>query len=152
MNVKSVALSLAIMTLGACASAPTIFDADPRQWGDEHQTRIQSLPLLGYSGVCDLARRQANAAGKSPAEKMLLAELRRRGLTGRDIELIGDPKHIYGTGMSFHGLSCALARVPPTNRAFYPGIGHQWQAITGEGYVYLVGDGTPEGMRVRSWN
>jgi hypothetical protein len=26
------------------------------------------------------------------------------------------------------------------------------RAITGEGFVYLEGNGTPEGMRIKSWN
>jgi uncharacterized protein (AIM24 family) len=54
--------------------------------------------------------------------------------------------------MTFNGLSCALRFEPRTNKAFYSGIGHRWQAITGEGFVYLEGNGTPEGMRIKSWN
>jgi hypothetical protein len=83
---------------------------------------------------------------------MLVAELRNRGLTGRDVEIISNPKATYGTQMTFNGLSCALRFEPRTNKAFYSGIGHRWQAITGQGFVYLEGNGTPEGMRIKSWN
>jgi hypothetical protein len=153
MNLLKVATTIgAMLAITACTPAPTIFDDDPRQWGAVHQQRIDSLPLLGRNGVCDYARRQANANGLSNAQAMLIAELRRRGLTSRDIEIINSGRHIYGTGMSFNGLSCALRFQPKTNKAFYSGVGHRWQAVTGEGYVYLEGDGTPEGMRIRSWN
>lgn len=147
------AISAAVV-LGGCAvgPAPTIFDDDPRTWGPTHQARLASLPLLGYGGVCDLTRRQLNDFGQSKAENMLEAELKRRGLTNRDIELITDREAIYGTGMTFTGLSCALRREPRTNKAFYGGVGHRWQADTGFGYVYLEGNGTDRGMRVTSWN
>ena len=149
---RTAALIGAMLAIIGCAPAPTMFDDDPRQWGAAHQERIRSLPLLGNGGVCDLARGQANALGQSPAQKMLVAELRNRGLTGRDVEIISNPKATYGTQMTFNGLSCALRSEPRTNKAFYSGIGHRWQAITGQGFVYLEGNGTPEGMRIKSWN
>jgi hypothetical protein len=143
----------AMLLVAACAPpAPTIFDDDPGAWGAKHQDRIRSLPLLGHGGVCDLTRRKVNALGQTSAERMLRAELKRRGLIRRDIEIITDIKSIYGTGMTFTGLSCALLFEPKTNKAFYSGIGHRWQAVTRAGYVYLEGDGTKPGMRVRSWN
>jgi hypothetical protein len=142
-----------MLLVAACGPpAPTIFDDDPRAWGATHQDRIRSLPLLGYGGVCDLTRRQVNLLGQTSAEIMLRAELKRRGLIERDIEIITDKISIYGTGMTLTGLSCALRFEPETNKAFYSGIGHRWQAVTGEGYVYLEGDGTERGMRVTSWN
>jgi len=151
---KTTASIGAMLAILACAPTParTIFDDDSRQWGATHQERIKSLPLLGNGGVCDLARKQANELVQSSAETVIISELRRRGLTRRDVELIGSIKNIYGTEMTFNGLSCALGFTPKTNKAFYSGIGHRWQAITGEGYVYLEGNGTPEGMRIKSWN
>lgn len=54
--------------------------------------------------------------------------------------------------MSYIGLVCAIGHDMQVNKAFYPSVGHRWQAITGEGYVYLEGDGTPEGMKITAWN
>lgn len=73
-----------------------------------------------------------------------------RGLTKRDVELVLGGS--YGTGMTFNGLKCLVGYEPPVNASFYPGIGHQWQAVLGDEYVYLEGDGTAGGMRVTSWN
>jgi len=121
---RTAALIGAMLAIIGCAPAPTMFDDDPRQWGAAHQERIRSLPLLGNGGVCDLARGQANALGQSPAQKMLVAELRNRGLTGRDVEIISNPKATYGTQMTFNGLSCALRLSLGLIKSFYSGIGH----------------------------
>ena len=147
-------LAVFTMLLVAACGPPalTIFDGDSKAWGATQQDGLRSLPLLGRGGVCDLTRRQVNLLGQISSEIMLRAELKKRGLIKRDIEIIADRESIYGTGMTFSGLSCALGFEPETNKAFYSGIGHRWQAVTGEGYVYLEGDGTERGMRVRSWN
>lgn len=78
--------------------------------------------------------------------------LRRHGLTGRDLELLRSRDRSFGTGQTFRGLTCSLGYAPRVNRAFYPGTGHNWQAILGSQYVYLRGDGSETGMKVYAWN
>ena len=86
----------------------------------------------------------------------LAKQFRKRGLNRRDIDVLFDTNSDFGTGMSFNGLSCSIRYGRVINRAFYPGIGHQWQYETGSGgatqYVYLQGNGEPSGMIVTSWN
>lgn len=126
---------------------------------------MQYVAELGPGGLCQAA---AQVQGKHQVQlalgnefayftaedrAVLEPEFRRRGFSRRDIEILLDPDHLYGTGMSFRGLSCALGYEPSVNDAFYPGAGHQWQAaLPGYRFVYLEGNGTKAGMRVTAWN
>lgn len=79
--------------------------------------------------------------------------LRGAGLTSRDFELLRNGGQSFGTGQTYVGLVCSLGYEPNVNKAFYPGIGNQWQVVTQyQTYIYLQGDGTERGMRVTSWN
>lgn len=97
-----------------------------------------------------LRRIPMDAADRAAMERALT----QAGLSSRDIELMRTGRMAYGTGQSFLGLSCSFGFVPRVNTSFYQGTGHQWQAVIPEArrYIYLRGDGTPEGMRVTSWN
>lgn len=82
----------------------------------------------------------------------IFSEIRKLGLNRRDIEILRDQEHVYGTGMSYRGLECAGGGKLYPNKAFYSGLGHRWQVPFGSGFVYLEGDGTEAGMRVTAWN
>lgn len=146
------------LVLAGCAVTPDRFSVvnRPSDWTAETRQAFVSLPTMGYRGVCDIAR-QVGYAYASPAvfakdRAILGAELKRRGMTARDRELILDPDVTYGTGMTYRGLECAAGGTLSPNTAYYAGVGHRWQVPFGSGFVYLEGNGTPEGMRVTAWN
>ena len=153
----------AALALAGCAVLPPL--ERPSKWTPEQRQAMQDAAELGPGGLCQAA---AQVQGKHQVQlalgdsftyftkddrAILAPEFKRRGFSPRDIEILLDPDHLYATGMSFRGLSCALGYEPPVNDAFYPGAGHQWQAVLpGYRYVYLEGDGTKSGMRVKAWN
>ena len=143
---------LAALAVAGCAGAMNV--QAPSTWTAEQRILVQDLPDLGPMGFCALAARAKStpATFSTTDRAAVTAELRRRGYSGRDLELLTDPAANFGTGMTFRGLSCAIGYEPRINDAFYPGIGHQWQAVTPGSYVYLEGDGTKAGMRVKAWN
>jgi hypothetical protein len=146
---------VAAATVAACGPPPPnafTRDAPPAQWtAEQRQVAVDTHPF-GWYGICVIA--QDNFGPKlTEADKRVVAEiLHRKGYTARDVELITDGSVVYGTGMTYRGLECAGGGRLFPNRAFYPGTGHQWQVPFGSGFVYLEGDGTPEGMRVTAWN
>jgi len=155
------AAALAV-TVAACEPSPqfqafsAVAGRPPSAWSPDE---MRAVPT---AGLCDFSRRGAYATSAAPAVRTaytrddligLEAEMRRRGLRARDIEILRLRNRSYGTGQSFDGLVCSIGYTPKVNEAFYSGIGHRWQAILeGGDYVYLEGDGTPSRMLVTGWN
>ena len=150
---KKICLAIvAAASLGACAPQGTSYffldRKTPSQFTPEELVFFENQFYMTYCQQILAKRAIYTMADRSIAS----AGLKNRGMSSREIEIILDPTLAYGTGMTFKGLSCSLGYEPQTNRSFYQGVGHRWQAVTGNGYVYLEGDGTERGMRVTSWN
>jgi hypothetical protein len=140
--------AIAALAVTACGTAMN-FSAPPSAWSSETLSHFHNQ---GRGIQCRILQ-NAKARSNSPEDSAFITnEYRRLGLNKRDIEVLNDPEHIYGTGMSFAGLECAAGSNLGKNTAFYPGSGHQWQVPFGSGYVYLRGDGTDQGMKVYAWN
>ena len=125
----------------------------PSQMDAETRAAFDALPLMGSGIQLSLCRHISdNIYHRVAADIPLYTQaLEKRGLSSREASLIlaGD----YGTGMTWRGLSCLEGAAPQINASFYPGVGHQWQAVLpGPAFVYLRGDGTPAGMKVYAWN
>ena len=151
MRTKIMALS-AFTFLTACVSGTSLFFLDnktPSTFTPEERAFFDKLPTYDINGYCVTVKNKL-ASYTAADRKIVAAGMHARGLTKRDVELVMDGS--YGTGMTFNGLKCLVGYEPPVNASFYPGIGHQWQAVLGDEYVYLEGDGTVGGMRVTSWN
>jgi hypothetical protein len=157
MKAKIFAISL-IMCGCTATDYPDLFlvTTQPTEWSEYARS---SLSKKGILEICSAYNRGGSMTGGnlhpySVADfKIIEVELKRRGLTGRDIELLRSRRQTYGTGQTYTGLICSLVYEPQINQAYYPGIGNQWQAVLyGGDYVYLEGDGTPRGMHVTSWN
>ena len=142
-----------IAILAACASGTSLFFLDnknPSEFSPEERAYFDGMPSVEGNSYC-LAVKNRRASYSQKDVSIVGDGLRKRGFSGRDVELILDGS--YGTGMSFPGLVCLVSYEPQVNTSFYPGVGHQWQAVLANGdYVYLEGDGTRGGMRVTSWN
>jgi len=142
-----------IAVLAACVSGTSLFFLDnktPITFTPEERAFFDKLPTDGINGYCVTVKNKL--ASYTTADRQIVkAGLTKRGMTSHDADLILGGN--YGTGMTFPGLACLVGYEPPVNTSFYPGIGHQWQAVLANGdYVYLEGDGTRGGMRVTSWN
>lgn len=128
---------------------PTAFSAEKRSVvASDLKTVCYLYQNGGYATLEEQVRRPYSAADF----KLLEAMMRKHGMNNRDIQLVRSRDQTFGTGQTWKGLTCSLGMVPRVNKAFYPGIGHQWQAIVGSQYIYLRGDGTEAGMRVHAWN
>lgn len=130
----------------------TFRNIPPQSWSEKERLAFQSAPTFE---LCTLY--QGGFAGGAPLSQADFAiyerELRRRGMTARDIELLQRRSQTFGTGQSWQSLQCSVPSVRIVNRSFYPGLGHTWQTRTSGGqFIYLQGDGTEANMRVRSWN
>ena len=152
------ALTVAFFALTGCgeeANGRMMF-AQPSQMDAEGLATLEGLPLLagmeGRSyGVCN--HFAINRDGMTSADLAIYRKVfSQSSLTSRDIELMESDS--WGTGQSLLGLTCVLGYLPQINRAFYLGVGHQWQVVTNNNrsFIYLQGDGTETGMRVTSWN
>jgi hypothetical protein len=142
------------LVLAGCIPAGTTFGfltrKAPSQFSPQELAYFNGMPNLGAFGYCDIIAKQYASYSKADMA-IVRAELTRRGFTKRDADLILEGN--YGTGQTFKGMTCSLGYSPQVNTAFYPGVGHRWQAVTaGRSYIYLEGNGTPEGMRVTAWN
>lgn len=119
------------------------------------KAEIQTMSEIDF---CSYLLISEGVAGWSDADASVARqELARRGFSSRDAELIARQGTNWGTGMSYRGLKCTNGRwdggFDSVNKAFYPGLGHQWQVDMGNfDFVYLKGDGTDGGMRVHAWN
>lgn len=139
--------------LAGCAAGTSLFFLDtktPSQFSPEERAYFDGLPTFGLNGYCAVA--VPKVARFTPSDRAIVSTgLQKRGMTKRDVELLLLGQ--YGTRMTFSGLSCLVGGQPPVNTAFYPGVGHRWQAVMPNGdFVYLEGDGTPKGMHVTAWN
>lgn len=148
-------LAVVIVALGACNDPSGTSVAKPPSKMDVNESAVfNSLPLVsvGFAdSIC--AHWKRNTIFRSEADTPIYsAAMRSRGLTARDVEIITNPNADFGTRMTFRGLECSAGGPLTANRSFYQGLGHQWQVPLGRNFVYLEGDGTPEGMRVTSWN
>lgn len=144
-----IAAALAAMTLAGCSASTLggVMLTPALQLGE---SKLTSMPLYpGVAGPSICGHLATNRARATKADLDLYAKALRQHLPARDVELIA--QRSYGTGMTFNGLRC-LSPNGRVNDAFYPGVGHRWQVVYGSEYVYLEGDGTPEGMRVVAWN
>lgn len=133
------------LPLAACMGT-SAEQMNPSQFTPEEHVAFEGKPLEAY---CQIISNRVRTY--TPADRAVVAKsLKKRGFKARDIELIttGD----FGTGMTFAGLKCVAPYISRINESFYPGIGHQWQVVYGDQYVYLEGNGTEAGMRVTSWN
>lgn len=149
MRKLTISAALAAMTLTAC-SASTLGGVMLTPAAQLEPNALLKMPLYtGVSGPSVCGHMAVNRARSSQADLDLYSTALRKHLPARDVELI--TQRSYGTGMTFNGLRCIAPNVH-VNDAFYPGIGHRWQAVNGSDYIYLEGDGTPEGMRVIAWN
>lgn len=150
----------AALFLAACATSDpiraTILDEQPSAFSAEKRAAVaKDLNLICYiyrNGHFAPQPKRVRTPYTAADFKTLEAMMRKHGLSNRDIELIRQRDMSFGTGQSWKGLTCSLGRVPRVNKAFYPGIGHQWQAVLGSQYVYLRGDGSETGMKVKAWN
>lgn len=132
--------------LGACSYDPPPPPKPPSTMNADEIKVFRSMPLPS------LCRRMKNSTVRKADNPFYAEVMRRRGLNARDVEIILDRKADFGTGMTFAGLECSAAMRLRANKSFYQGLGHRWQVPFGGSFIYLEGNGTPEGMRVTSWN
>jgi len=151
---------LAMLTLAGCVATPgseeqmQLMSTPPTQWQSDDLAMARAN---GRINLCAFYRQGVVPYGRVPYTQADFAAIettmRDEGLTTRDIELIRRRSSTYGTNQTYAGLACSLGYEPRINRSFYPGTGHQWQAIISSStFIYLRGDGTPRGMRVYAWN
>lgn len=149
-------LGVAAMTaLVACNDPAGTSVAKPPSKMDASELDVfNSLPLLsaGYADSICAHWKRLTRYRTSADTPFYFKAMRSRDLTSRDVEIITDPQADFGTQMTFRGLECSAGGSLSANRSFYQGLGHQWQVKFGSNFIYLEGDGTPEGMRVTSWN
>lgn len=149
----SVSVALVALLTGCGPPTDTIWDAPDSTWGSAQKDRISAIPAIGgFNSLCNFAQRKAHPNGLTQAGKIIEAELRRRGFSSRDREILMNRSATYGTGMSMDGLECAANQRLRVNDSFYPGLGHTWQVPFGTNFVYLKGNGERENMKVSSWN
>lgn len=141
--------------LTACAdvSAPVMAlnMAKPSDWTDEQKQFVASSP---DASLCTAYRRDLSYEGRFTPEDLsvLDGELKRRGFSNRDIELIRTRNQLFGTDQSYRGLLCSLGAIKDVNKSFIAGQ-HSWQVVTfGSSFIYLEGNGQESGMRVTGWN
>ena len=152
---RTTVLACIMLGLVACAQPQSEFFTvvkRPSEWSAE-QMQVISESLTGQ--ICFSYNRGTAGTGAYSQEdfRILEQELRRRGFSARDIELLQRRGRAFGTGQSWAALQCSVPGVQIVNRSFYPGLGHTWQARTPGGqFVYLRGDGNERNMRVHSWN
>lgn len=121
-------------------------------------SRQSEVRAMNEVDFCRYLLVSEGVAGWSEADAAVARqELARRGFSARDTELIAKQGTHWGTGMTYRGLKCSNGRwdggFEAVNKAFYPGLGHQWQVDVGNfEFVYLRGDGTEAGMKVHAWN
>jgi hypothetical protein len=161
MGGKTLAVMLALVSLAAGCEQPAGGNLSlnrPVEWSSEQRASLSEVPFVE---LCRMYREGRARSGVYTADdlRLLEGELRLRGLSLRDIDLIRNRSGTIGTGQSWQGLSCSQpgtmgrsADVRIINRSFYPGVGHTWQVRAYRTYVYLRGDGTEKNMRVHSWN
>lgn len=131
-----------VALVAACGPQYNFYEK-PSAWTPETRAEFaQQRP----ASKCAILLNATKAAGADRAS--IFSEISKLGLNRRDLEILKDPEHIYGTGMSYRGLECAAGGKLNPNKSFYQGVGHRWQVPFGSGFVYLEGNGTERGMRV----
>lgn len=150
---------IGLLAISACGSTPDsfIYLSPPSSWAGEQREIALSFPTnrlcrLYKTGSYNNHLGQNREIYTSSDYAIIGEELRQRGLSRRDLEIIRDSNADFGTQQTFAGLICSLGAIERVNRSFIAGR-HRWQVVTfGGSFIYLEGDGTEAGMRVTGWN
>ncbi len=129
----------------------------PSEWSPEE--RASFTGTTGFISLCIIYQKGGYAPGVDLVPltgadfEIIEVELRKRGLSDFDVAILRQRKgNQLVVGQSFAGLVCEIRRTLKLNKSFSVGVGHRWQAVLPDRFVYLSGDGTSSGMRVTGWN